>query len=565
MSSDVILGKTRRGTSFTFYEADRATHAQIVGSSGRGKSKLVEDILRQDIENPDSPGLLVIDPHGSLFDDSVSWCAWNRLEDSRTIHILNPSEDEWSIGFNPLRRDPAIELSVKTDMMVNAVAATFGEDSLRTPLLKKCLRAVFYALSVKGYTLLEATELISVSDPHSIRRYITSNLGDRVFQALWDDFNALAGSTRTSRQFVEMFSSTNNRMIEFLAAPTIRNIIGQTDHVLNLRRCMDEGDIVLCNLAPSPNLSLDNARLLGTLLLNDAFSSSLTRDPRAGNLRPFFCVIDECASFLSGDVASMLDQCRKFAVHLMLIHQRLGQLREAGEDIYNAVMTGAQTKIVFGGLTYPDAMEMAADIFLGEIDLERGVETTKNPTAIAQEIEWLEAESESDTEGTATTISESTGSSEGQTTNPDTNSVSLSEGSSEGSTTGTTHSSSHTTSRGRHEALQSVFEERYGSVHSLENMMHMAAARLVNQPRRKAIVKVPGHHSAQITVREVKPTIATEERIAKFTKDVLEASAYTTPLLQVQEEITTRYEKLKDLALAHISESGSPEPESFKE
>ena len=83
--------------------------------------------------------------------------------------------------------------------------------------------------------------------------------------------------------------------------------------------------------------------------------------------------------------------------------------------------------------------------------------------------------------------------------------------------------------------------------------MHMAAARLVNQPRRKAIVKVPGHHSAQITVREVKPTIATERRIEKFTTDVLEASAYTTPLEQVHKEITTRYEKLKEVA-SHVGQ-----------
>ena len=553
MAADVILGRTRRGKSFTFYQGDRATHAQIVGSSGRGKSKLVEDILRQDIQSSDKHGVLVIDPHGSLFDDNVKWCAWNRIEDQRTIHILNPSEDKWSIGFNPLRPDPAIDVSVKTDMMVNAVAATFGEDSARTPLLKKCLRAVFYALSVKGYTLLEATELVSVSDPHKIRRYITSNLGDRVYQALWDDFNTLAGSTRTSRQFVEMFSSTNNRMIEFLGAPTIRNIIGQKDHVLDLRKCMDEGAIVLCNLAPSPNLSLDNARLLGSLLVNDVLASSLTRDPGDPNLRPFFCVIDECASFLSGDVASMLDQCRKFGVHLMLIHQRLGQLRAAGEDIYNAVMTGAQTKVVFGGLTYPDAMEMAADIFLGELDLEKGVETTKSPTVVAQEIEWLESESESSTEATATTSSESVGASQGETTNRDTDSMSLSEGSSEGSATATISTSSHTTSRGRHEALRSVFEERYSSVHSLENMMHLAAARLVNQPRRKAIVKVPGHHSAQITVREVVPTIATEQRIAKFTTDVLEASDYTTPLLQVQEEINNRFGQLRIKAREAVS------------
>ena len=79
--------------------------------------------------------------------------------------------------------------------------------------------------------------------------------------------------------------------------------------------------------------------------------------------------------------------------------------------------------------------------------------------------------------------------------------------------------------------------------------MTMAVARLVNQGKRTATVKVPGHHSAQITTREVRPTVASSERIARFTGDVFAASAYTSPREAVQVEIETRYETLKIAAL----------------
>ncbi len=33
--------------------------------------------------------------------------------------------------------------------------------------------------------------------------------------------------------------------------------------------------------------------------------------------------------------------------HVILAHQRLGQLKDAGDGVYNAVMGGAHTKVIF--------------------------------------------------------------------------------------------------------------------------------------------------------------------------------------------------------------------------
>jgi type IV secretory pathway TraG/TraD family ATPase VirD4 len=53
---------------------------------------------------------------------------------------------------------------------------------------------------------------------------------------------------------------------------------------------------------------------------------------------------------------------RKFGLHLVPSHQRIGQLRETGENITNAVMTNTQTKVIFGGLEYEDARDMVLQI-----------------------------------------------------------------------------------------------------------------------------------------------------------------------------------------------------------
>ena len=57
----------------------RATHLFVCGSTGTGKSKLLESLIRQDILawRKSKCGLLLIDPHGSLYDSLVRWLAWN--------------------------------------------------------------------------------------------------------------------------------------------------------------------------------------------------------------------------------------------------------------------------------------------------------------------------------------------------------------------------------------------------------------------------------------------------------------------------------------------------------
>ena len=50
----------------------QGTHTHIIGSSGTGKSKFLEWLIRQDIKN--RQGLCVIDWHGTLYKDVLRWC-----------------------------------------------------------------------------------------------------------------------------------------------------------------------------------------------------------------------------------------------------------------------------------------------------------------------------------------------------------------------------------------------------------------------------------------------------------------------------------------------------------
>jgi hypothetical protein len=190
----------------------------------------------------------------------------------------------------------------------------------------------------------------------------------------------------------------------------MRRIFGQRDRVIDFRAAMDAGEVVLVDLSyGTGRISEDESTLLGCLMLADVFLSCLGRPE--GSM-PVYLYIDEAHRFLSQDVANILDQARKFGLHLILATQHLGHLRDRGEHIYRSVMANTRTKIIFGGLDDEDASLIARNIYRGSWDLSRPKHRFDRPTVVGQEHDWLRSESES--RGTSHAIGTTKSESEGE-------------------------------------------------------------------------------------------------------------------------------------------------------
>lgn len=578
----VALGATSKGRKLTLTNEERSRHIHIVGASGTGKSKLLEAMIRQDLFS--GRGLCLIDPHGTLADAIVEWCAALNIQKHRRIHIIDPKDQAWAAGFNPLRFDGEMDLNARVDAMVATCAEVWGgEDINQTPLLTTCLQLVFYALAVNGLTLVEAIELTSSADPYAIRQRLTGRLPDRVYDAYWREFAALP-----RREFEERFSSTRRRLLRFLGAPVIRRIVGQRQRALDLRRVMDEGDVVIVNLAARGSLSEENARLLGALLTSELRLAALSRDAATAQQRPFGLYIDECYDYLTGDVETMLDQTRKFGLHLILAHQRLGQLRKHSEAIYNGVMSGGQTKIVFGGMADEDADIMAKEVYRSTFNLERPKRILDKPIVVDEVPYWLESESwttsESSTNSESSTTSSSessnwslgTGASSGRSDSYDANNGNqLSYGTSEGRSSndsygggsangwGSTHGESRTSgssnTQGRSQTLRPVRVTMATAVHSLDEELHLAIVKLRELPNQAAVVKRRGRPPVRIRPATVKPAIAWEELTDGFIDGTRASSPYISSSAQAEAEITARFEAMRGGQAKMQPEAAKPE------
>ena len=567
MARGFVLGYDKATKDPVFMDdATRATSLHIVGAPGTGKTKLIEHLIRSDIR--DGKGVCLLDPHGHLFDNIVEWCERIGVETFRKVLILDPSAPDFAFSFNPLdfRRyahkggEKGITLDFMLDAVIRSIAQAWREnDPEKTPRLRKCLYTLLYPLAERGLTLLETRHILDMTEDGELTRwYLAETTSDPFIAAEWRRFNA-----QRVGDFLAQYESTLNRLFEITKTPLLRNIVGQEKRNLDFLTLMNEGWVVLVNLSSGGRLSPDNSRVLGALLVNDLFLAARCRDEETGKSKPFHVYIDECADFINEDVAKILTEGRKFGLHLTLAHQDLGQLKREGERVYKAVMNSARTKVVFA-VQDPEDAEIVSDlIFTGEYDMEEAKRLLDKPTVVGYVRRVFEGRSESRST-TWSTASSSAPSSTSEATGADGRLISTTR--TEGAPTESeTYGDTETESFSYTQGLEPILEVLPSQTYSLDEQIHKAIARIMNQPQRHAFVKMPSLRSVQITVPFVKDVSVEAHRRARFKRQNGLLPDYAAQIEQIQAEQTERSALFARAVRTARSPEAPPDPESFRE
>ncbi|MBM3250934.1 MAG: DUF87 domain-containing protein, partial [Candidatus Nealsonbacteria bacterium] len=100
----VLIGKAAfRGEDRDIYipsREDRRRHLYIIGQTGTGKTSLLKEMIRQDIEKGEGVG--VIDPHGDLVEHILTNVPQERIKD---VILFEPFETARPFGLNMLEWD----------------------------------------------------------------------------------------------------------------------------------------------------------------------------------------------------------------------------------------------------------------------------------------------------------------------------------------------------------------------------------------------------------------------------------------------------------------------------
>ena len=303
----------------------------VIGKTGTGKSTLLKTMILQDMEQGD--GLALLDPHGDLAAELVSLVPSSRQRD---LIYLDVPDRSLAWHFNLFSGIPEERRALAAAGMVEVFKKLWPSDW--GPRLEHLLRNVAFTLfETPGATFADIPRLLHDRD---FRREAVARVSNEVVRDFWE--KEYAGYSAAFRAVV--VAPLLNKLGAYLTDPRLYSILTGERSSFDLRQVMDEGKILLVNLAKG-KLGEGPASLLGSLLLSHISLSGLGRsDTEEGRRRDFFVYLDEFHTFTTLSLATMLSELRKYRMNLVLAHQYLGQLEP---DIRDAVFGNAGTFVSF--------------------------------------------------------------------------------------------------------------------------------------------------------------------------------------------------------------------------
>ncbi len=327
---------------------DRRRHVYLVGQTGTGKTTLLKTMILDDMRA--GRGLCVIDPHGDLFEELVGHVPEDRIGD---VVLLDPTDIEHPIGLNMLEsRSEAQRYFLVQEIagiMARLIEDEFGTTAtgqftgpiffqhLRMNLLLAMSRRDDPATLLEFYTIFQQKDYwhrwmpLAVSDP-LLERWVANVLPKTDY-------------LKTGYDSTSLGSYLGSKFEGFVFDPMLRRIFGQKRSTIDLRTIMDNGQILLVNLAKGELTEL-NSRFVGMVLLAKLQAASIGRGQLSRDQRRDFTVyVDEFQSIATQNFVSLLSEGRKFGVNLVLANQFVSQIRDT--RIMDAIFGNVGTLVAF--------------------------------------------------------------------------------------------------------------------------------------------------------------------------------------------------------------------------
>ncbi|MCB0333454.1 MAG: DUF87 domain-containing protein [Bdellovibrionales bacterium] len=366
---------------FGILPEDRLRHMYVIGKTGSGKSKLLELLIRDDIEQ--GRGAAVIDPHGDLVDAVVRSIPQERISD---VVLFDPCDKQFPVSFNPFSAVPAEHREVVAQDLFQAFLSTkITCPSEETERL--LLRAIETVIGIPGSTVRTILRLLR---DESFRRDVVFSLDNPALGTFWsEDFLDIPVSERDV-----LLASLENRIGQLLATDLIHHVMDAPINKVNLVEIMQRKKILLIRL-PKGILGARNARFLASLLLariRHAAGRSYRNVADGGH--SFSLYIDEFHCMTSKLMMSVFQQATQSGLAVTIANQCLSQLTEdVRKELLQNVgsflsfqLSGHEAELVSERFPSTDLMDLM-NLSLREFFVQMTVKGEKTPTFTGKTID----------------------------------------------------------------------------------------------------------------------------------------------------------------------------------
>lgn len=335
-------------------EIDRTQHTYVTGGSGSGKSETLKALVHGTLNCVPTAGMVIIDPHGDLAEQIARW---PEFEDGERLVYVSPTLfEDLTPTINPFEADDLgpREKDVVAQEIVEALEQLLSGEMGGT-------------LSVNMRTVLFPCVLVLLDVPNTSFADLLTFMDDDLNMELVA--RARQHPRAPVREFFQHsavgFSSSHyDRTKSAIAAKlqSLRNTLSFDALVsgpssMNLEQLVNDGKIVVFNLAKG-DIGRDASEAVGRFVLAKLQGMALRRQRLPANeRRPVHLFIDECQNYISPATIAIMEETRKYGLHLTLAQQVAG--RGMSKEMLKVVLNN--TNIKLSGRTKED--QVVAKLF----------------------------------------------------------------------------------------------------------------------------------------------------------------------------------------------------------
>ena len=313
---------------------DRRRHIYTIGQTGVGKTSLMREMIRQDIENGEGVG--VIDPHGDLIEDTLANIPKERIDD---VVLFEPFDTKRPCGLNMLEWSIPEQKDFAVSEMISIFSQLFPPEMIG-PMFEHYMRNAMLALMADKENPGTLVEIPKIFTDEEFMKEKVAKVSDPMVRNFWEkEWQQTVGEDKS-----KMLGYVVSKVGRFVENEMMRNIIGQQHSSFNLSEIMDQKKIFLVNLTKGLTGEM-NSSLLGLILVSKLQMAAMKRVSIPQNERKdFYLYIDEFQNFTTESIATILSEARKYRLNLILANQFMPQLKD---EIRDAVIGNVGTIMAY--------------------------------------------------------------------------------------------------------------------------------------------------------------------------------------------------------------------------
>ena len=318
--------------------SDRMYHTYLLGSSGSGKTNLIENIIAHDLQSDEDCCVVVIDSQTQLTDKLA------RLDVPDTTYITPKFElalNLFDVGYDQMKgRGIAGETLInKTVGLLSFVLEGMMEAEFTNPQKTIFQYVIQLVISIAGGNINTFMDVLAEGG-HERHANAIAELDENLQRFFTVDY--------PSPEYKRTREAIRRRMDSLLLNPTFRRLFSATENKIDMLEELDRQKLIIID-TNKPMLDEAASAFFGRLFIAMILRASHQRFKTGQQPRPVYLIVDEAHEYFDKSISDMLEQARKANIGLVVAHQSISQSRggKGGSNIADPLMVNTATKLIW--------------------------------------------------------------------------------------------------------------------------------------------------------------------------------------------------------------------------